>query len=67
MMLTDKQIINLIEDMNKIIDNIDDLRQSLVNINHKINVTKHFMLKLAEHTNMPDMPCNPDDGSWVGR
>ena len=53
--------------MNKIIDNIDDLRQGLVNINHKINVTKHFMLKLAEHTNMPDMPCNPDDGSWVGR
>ena len=70
MMLTDKQLINLIEDMNKLITEVIELQQGLINLNHKIKSVSEVTLKLIDYTNMPDpstMPCDPNDGSWVGR
>ena len=69
-MLTDKQLINLIEDMNKLITEVIELQQGLINLNHKIKSVSEVTLKLIDYTNMPDpstMPCDPNDGSWVGR
>ena len=69
-MLTDKQLINLIEDMNKLITEVIELQQGLINLNHKIKSVSEVTLKLIDYTNMPDpstMPCDPNDGSWIGR
>ena len=70
MMLTDKQVIELIEDMNKLISEVVEIQQGLINLNHKIKSVSEMTLKLMDHTDMPEpsiMPCNPDDGSWIGR
>ena len=70
MMLTDKQVIDLIEDMNKLITEVIELQQGLINLNHKIKSVSEVTLKLIDYTNMPDpstMPCDPNDGSWIGR
>ena len=69
-MLTDKQVIELIEDMNKLISEVVEIQQGLINLNHKIKSVSEMTLKLMDHTDMPEpsiMPCNPDDGSWIGR
>ena len=69
-MLTDKQLIELIEDMNKLISEVVEIQQGLINLNHKIKSVSEMTLKLMDHTDMPEpsiMPCNPDDGSWIGR
>ena len=69
-MLTDKQVVDLIEDMNKLITEVIELQQGLINLNHKIKSVSEMTLKLIDHTNMPEpsiMPCDPNDGSWVGR
>ena len=70
MMLTDKQVIDLIEDMNKLITEVIELQQGLINLNHKIKSVSEMTLKLIDYTNMPEpsmMPCDPNDGSWMGR
>ncbi len=70
MMLTDKQLIELIEDMNKLISEVVEIQQGLINLNHKIKSVSEMTLKLMDHTDMPEpsiMPCDPNDGSWVGR
>ena len=70
MILTDKQVIDLIEDMNKLITEVIELQQGLINLNHKIKSVSEVTLKLIDYTNMPDpstMPCDPNDGSWIGR
>ena len=69
-MLTDKQVIDLIEDMNKLITEVIELRQGLINLNYKIKSVSEVTLKLIDYTDMPDpstMPCDPNDGSWIGR
>jgi hypothetical protein len=69
-MLTDKQLIELIEDMNKLISEVVEIQQGLINLNHKIKSVSEMTLKLMDHTDMPEpsiMPCDPNDGSWVGR
>ena len=69
-MLTDKQVIDLIEDMNKLITEVIELQQGLINLNYKIKSVSEVTLKLIDYTNMPDpstMPCDPNDGSWIGR
>jgi len=70
MMLTDKQVIELIEDMNKLISEVVEIQQGLINLNHKIKSVSEMTLKLMDHTDMPEpsiMPCDPNDGSWIGR
>ena len=70
MMLTDKQLIELIEDMNKLISEVVEIQQGLINLNHKIKSVSEMTLKLMDHTDMPEpsiMPCDPNDGSWIGR
>ena len=70
MMLTDKQVIDLIEDMNKLITEVIELQQGLINLNHKIKSVSEVTLKLIDYTNMPEpsmIPCDPNDGSWIGR
>ena len=69
-MLTNSQVVELIEDMSKLITEVVKLQQGLINLNHKIKSVSEMTLKLIDHTNMPEpsiMPCNPDDGSWIGR
>jgi len=69
-MLTDKQVIELIEDMNKLISEVVEIQQGLINLNHKIKSVSEMTLKLMDHTDMPEpsiMPCDPNDGSWIGR
>ena len=69
-MLSDKQVIELIEDMNKIITEVIELQQGLINLNYKIKSVSEVTLKLIDYTDMPDpstMPCDPNDGSWIGR
>jgi len=69
-MLTDKQLIELIEDMNKLISEVVEIQQGLINLNHKIKSVSEMTLKLMDHTDMPEpsiMPCDPNDGSWIGR
>jgi hypothetical protein len=70
MTLSDKQSDNLLEDVGKLIDTVIDLEQKIINLNHKIKAVSISVVNLIEHTNMPEpqiMPCDPDDGSWVGR
>jgi hypothetical protein len=70
MMLTDKQVIDLIEDMNKLITEVVELQQGLINLNYKIKSVSEMTLKLIDHTDMPEpsiIPCDPNDGSWIGR
>ena len=70
MALSDKQSDNLLEDVGKLIDTVIDLEQKIINLNHKIKAVSISVVNLIEHTNMPEpqiMPCDPDDGSWVGR
>ena len=70
MMLTDKQVIDLIEDMNKLITEVIELQQGLINLNYKIKSVSEVTLKLIDYSDMPDpstMPCDPNDGSWIGR
>ena len=70
MLLTDKQVIDLIEDMNKLITEVIELQQGLINLNYKIKSVSEVTLKLIDYTDMPDpstMPCDPNDGSWIGR
>jgi hypothetical protein len=69
-MLTDKQVIDLIEDMNKLITEVVELQQGLINLNYKIKSVSEMTLKLIDHTDMPEpsiIPCDPNDGSWIGR
>jgi len=70
MTLSDKQSDNLLEDVGKLIDTVIDLEQKIINLNHKIKAVSISVVDLINHTNMPEaqiMPCDPDDGSWVGR
>ena len=70
MTLSDKQSDNLLEDVGKLIDTVIDLEQKIINLNHKIKAVSISVVDLIDHTNMPEpqiMPCDPDDGSWVGR
>ena len=70
MTLNDKQSDNLLEDVGKLIDTVIDLEQKIINLNHKIKTVSISVVDLIDHTNMPEpqiMPCDPDDGSWVGR
>jgi hypothetical protein len=70
MTLSDKQSDNLLKDVGKLIDTVIDLEQKIINLNHKIKAVSISVVNLIEHTNMPEpqiMPCDPDDGSWVGR
>ena len=70
MPLSDKQTIGLIEDVTSLINTIATLQQKIIDLNQKIKSISELTLKLIEHTDMPEpqiMPCDPDDGSWVGR
>ena len=70
MAISDKQSDNLLEDVGKLIDTVIDLEQKIINLNHKIKTVSISVVDLIDHTNMPEpqiMPCDPDDGSWVGR
>ena len=70
MTLSDKQSDNLLKDVGKLIDTVIDLEQKIINLNHKIKTVSISVVDLIGHTNMPEpqiMPCDPDDGSWVGR
>ena len=70
MTLSDKQSDNLLEDVGKLIDTVIDLEQKIINLNHKIKTVSISVVDLIDYTNMPEpqiMPCDPDDGSWVGR
>ena len=70
MTLSDKQSDNLLKDVGKLIDTVIDLEQKIINLNHKIKTVSISVVDLIDHTNMPEpqiMPCDPDDGSWVGR
>ena len=70
MAISNKQSDNLLEDVGKLIDTVIDLEQKIINLNHKIKAVSISVVDLIEHTNMPEpqiMPCDPDDGSWVGR
>jgi len=70
MTLSDKQSDNLLEDVGKLINTVIDLDQKIINLNHKIKAVSISVVDLIDHTNMPEpqiMPCDPDDGSWVGR
>jgi len=53
-----------------LINTIATLQQKIIDLNQKIKSISELTLNLIEHTNMPEpqiMPCDPDDGSWVGR
>jgi len=70
MAISNKQSDNLLEDVGKLIDTVIDLEQKIINLNHKIKTVSISVVDLIDHTNMPEpqiMPCDPDDGSWVGR
>ena len=70
MPLNDKQTVGLIEDVGKLINTVIDLEQKIINLNYKIKTVSVSVVNLINHTNMPEpqiMPCDPDDGSWVGR
>ena len=70
MAISNKQSDNLLEDVGKLIDTVIDLEQKIINLNHKIKTVSISVVDLIGHTNMPEpqiMPCDPDDGSWVGR
>ena len=70
MPLSDKQTVGLIEDVTSLINTIATLQQKIIDLNQKIKSVSELTLKLIEHTDMPEpqiMPCDPDDGSWVGR
>ena len=70
MALSDKQAADLLKDVGKLIDTVIDLEQKIINLNHKIKTVSISLIDLIDHTNMPEpqiMPCDPDDGSWVGR
>ena len=70
MPLSDKQTIGLIEDVTSLINTIATLQQKIIDLNQKIKSISELTLKLIDHTDMPEpqiMPCDPDDGSWVGR
>ena len=70
MTISNKQSDNLLEDVGKLIDTVIDLEQKIINLNHKIKTVSISVVDLIDHTNMPEpqiMPCDPDDGSWVGR
>ena len=70
MPISDKQSDNLLKDVGKLIDTVIDLEQKIINLNHKIKTVSISVVDLIDYTNMPEpqiMPCDPDDGSWVGR
>ena len=70
MAISNKQSDNLLKDVGKLIDTVIDLEQKIINLNHKIKTVSISVVDLIDHTNMPEpqiMPCDPDDGSWVGR
>ena len=70
MTLSDKQAADLLKDVGKLITTVIDLEQKIINLNHKIKTVSISVVDLIDYTNMPEpqiMPCDPDDGSWVGR
>jgi len=70
MALSDEQTVGLIENVTSLINTIATLQQKIIDLNQKIKSVSELTLNLIEHTNMPEpqiMPCDPDDGSWVGR
>ena len=70
MAISNKQSDILLKDVGKLIDTVIDLEQKIINLNHKIKTVSISVVDLIDYTNMPEpqiMPCDPDDGSWVGR
>tara|TARA_R110002020_G_scaffold442035_1_gene653207 strand:+ start:2130 stop:2342 length:213 start_codon:yes stop_codon:yes gene_type:complete len=70
MTLNEKQSSNLMKDVDTLIDKVTDLEQKLINLNAKFKTMAKVTSNLVEYTDMPEapyMPCDPDDGSWVGR
>ena len=70
MALSDKQAADLLKDVGKLITTVIDLEQKIINLNYKIKTVSVSVVNLINYTNMSEpqiMPCDPDDGSWVGR